>query len=311
MPSEENLINVIDAYAAQSYGPSDQGGELSRQRGLILDYYAGKNEEPAPEGRSQVVDRSIFETIQWMMPSFMRIFAGDSNIVEFVPEGEEDEEVSKQESDFLNHMVTQNNDWDLVVRTWVQDALLTKNAYCMAFMEEKVIPEKEMYIDQTEEQLALLLQDDVEVVGQSSRPDPDAEPILIDPATGERVQDEETFVGAMAIYQANGVEPQFDQPQLYNVEVRRVRTKKSLKFRVLPPERVRVGNDTTDFTLSDCNYFEFYDETTISDLRKDGFNVPDDIESEDGRFNSTTTVEDTARDDIFYNDQDVDLPDPP
>jgi hypothetical protein len=299
MPDTDKLINVIDAYSEQSIGSQSDSGELSRQRGLALDSYAGKNIEPAPEGRSQVVDWSVFETVQWIMPSLMRIFAGDDTVVEFAPVSSEDEDAAEQESLHLNNLVMQSNDWELICRQWMQDALITKNAYCMVSMEEKLHTELERYEQQTEEQIALLMQDqDVQIVGQRQYDDPEDEGVLIDPTTGTPAQDEETMVGAMAIYESQGMEPQFLRRQLFDVEVRRVKPIESLKFRVLPPERCRVAKNCDDFTLEDCDYFEFWDARTISELRKLGYDIPDDISSDDAMFDTDTT-EDTARDEIL------------
>ena len=82
MPDEIKLLAAIDSYAGQSLasGAADSG-ELSRQRTRALDAYAGKMLDVPSEGRSQVNDRAVFETIQQIMPSMMRIFAGDENVV--------------------------------------------------------------------------------------------------------------------------------------------------------------------------------------------------------------------------------------
>ncbi len=298
------LNAAIDAYYENSYGQAD-GGELSRQRALAIDADQGKIIDVAPEGRSQVTDRTVFETKQWIMPSMMRIFAGGDNIVEFDPTGPEDEDAAAQESDILNYQITQKNDWDLVVRTWCEDALTTKNAYCMPFMEEKLTTEIEHYEGQSEEQLALLLEDDVEVVGQKQYDNPDDEGQLIDPTTGQPVQDEAEAIGALAIYQAAGQEPQMQFEQLYDVDIRSTKARQQLQFKVLPPERCRVGEDTTDFTLGDCNYFEYDELVTLSELRADGFDVDDDIASDD----MPSSEESESRDETYSSDQENDLPD--
>jgi len=295
MPDETKLLAAIDAYADQSYGSQVDGGELARQRALALDAYAGKNIEPAPEGRSQVVDWTVFETVQWILPSLTRIFAGGDDIVEFDPFGPEDEEAAQQESEYLNFLVTQKNNWFLTCLQFFQDALITKNAYCLVEMEEKLIPETERYEDQSEEQVALLLEEEgVEVVGQEVIYDEENAQPVIDPMSGQPMIDE------------------FGQPMMqpvprFNIEIKRVTPKSKLKFTVLPPENCRVGEDTPDFTLDDCNYFEYIETTTISDLRKQGYDVEDDISDEP----RGDTREETARDDALYTrTTDFDTPDP-
>ena len=254
MPDTTKLLSAIDSYSSQAHGSGADGGELSTHRALALDAYAGKNIEPAPEGRSQVVDYAVFETIQWILPSLTRIFAAGDDVVEFEPTEESDEQAAEQESQFLNYLVTQKNNWFLTCLTWFQDALITKNAYCMAYMEEKLEVEIERYEGQSEDQVSLLMDDDVEVTAHEQRDDPNDDGVMIDPATGQPIdpQDQATMVGAMAIYEAMGTEPQMQYRQVYDIEIRRTKPKKRLQFKVLAPERCLVGEDTEDFTLDDC-----------------------------------------------------------
>ncbi len=292
MPDIVALNAAIDAYAEQAIGSDVLGGELARQRSLALDAFQGKVIDAAPEGRSEVQDWAVFETISWIMPSMTRIFAGGDNVVEFDPTSPDDEESAEQESEVLNHMVM-NTDWDNIVRTWCQDALTTKNAYCMAYIEEKITPEIERYEGQSEEQLALLLQDDVEVVGSEMRED-EKNPVPVTDEMGQPVVD--PFTG----------QPLTQPRIIYDIEIKRTKAEKKLKFEVLPPERVLVGEDTPDFTLARANYFEYYERVTISDLRKQGFDIDDDI----GDDHFADTEEDDARDGVFDHDMNVDSPDP-
>ena len=156
----ERLMNVHDAYNGEAYGSDTDGGELSRQRELSIQAFDGINIEPQPEGRSQVQTFTVFETIQLLLPSLCRIFAGGDDIVEFDPTGPDDEDAAKQESLYLNHLVVKKNNWFLTVLTWIQDALLTKNAYVMASMEEKLITEIEDYEGQSELQVTAILDEE-------------------------------------------------------------------------------------------------------------------------------------------------------
>ncbi len=220
-------------------------------------------------------------------------FRGRRNIVEFDPTGPDDEDVAQQESIVLNHMVTQRGEWDVIARQWCQDACITKNAYCLAFMDKSIQVEKEVYEGQTEEQLALLLQDDLEIIGHEQREDPDNPQPVIDPLTGQPAIDE---LG----------QPLMQPGVLYDVEVKHTKEKQKLQFRVLPPERCKVGQDTPDFTLRHANFFEYWDLETVSDLRKMGFEIDEDI-SDDVY---TDTQEDISRDEQYQSDMDIETTDP-
>lgn len=280
-PDEEKLLNAIDAFEERSYG-GEQDGELQQQRALSIEYYLGNNVEPAPEGRSQVVDRTVFETVQWILPSLSRIFASGDNVVEFDPLGPDDEESAQQESVFLNYLITQKNPWFKIVTTWFQDALLTKNAYCYVFIDERVKTERERYEGQSALQVAHLMEGDgVEVIAYSEYPDETQEPQpVIDPMTGQPAVDE---MGMM-----------MTQPvMLADIEIRRSKPEKKLCFKVLPPERCKISESTPDHTLDECPYFEYYDFKPISDLRAQGWDVPDDISA---GSDERETEEDDARD---------------
>lgn len=297
MPDLVNLNAAIDAFEETAYGADARDGVLSHERSMALKAFAGENIEPAKKGRSQVVDRSVFETVQWMMPSFMRIFCGSAKVVEFEPFGEEDEAGAEQESEHLNYRVKQKTDWDLVCRTWFQDACLTKNAYCMAYIDEVSQVEVEQYDGQTEIQIAALTEEGHEILAADARTDEDNQQPVIDPLTGQPVIDE------------------FGQPVtepviLYDVEVRQTKKKKVLCFQALPPENCRVADTTRDFTLKNCDYFEYFEYMTISELRGMGFDVPDDIADEG--YNDSE--EDQARDRNLETDlssyRDYNRPDP-
>ncbi|NJN70830.1 MAG: hypothetical protein HC801_11500, partial [Nitrospira sp.] len=172
-------------------------------------------------------------------------------------------------------------------------------------MENIIIPERERYERQTEEQLAIILDDDVDVVGQNAYQDPDDDGRMMHPATGQPVQDENEAMEAQALYAAAGIEPQMHYRTLYDIEIRRNKPLQRLRFKVLPPERCRVGNDTTTVSLEDCNYFEFRDHTTISDLRKNGYEIDDDIA--DDIF--AESEEERSRDEILEGDTSLDVED--
>jgi hypothetical protein len=270
----ELLLAAIDAAEQSSYS-SDGDTQLSTDRAYAIDMYLGKNLEPAPEGRSQVIDRSVFETIQWILPSLCRIFANGDDVVDLPPVGPEDEAMAKQESQYLNYVILQQNNWFETFITWATDAMLTKNGYCLAYSEERTNVEVEQYKRQTKQGVQLLMSDkdnQVEVTGQYPDPDyvePPPQP-MVDPATGQPAVDPMTGQPVM--------QPPQPPPMLFDVTVTRSNPERKVCIKVLPPERCKVSYRTPTFRLNnDCPYFEYYDYKTASDLRADGFDIPDTI----------------------------------
>jgi hypothetical protein len=280
VPDQERLLNAIDAAEADSYG-SDSDGDLSSERAAAVDRYLGKNVMPAPDGRSQVVDRSVYETIQWIKPSLCRIFANGDDVVELPPVGPEDEPGAKQEAQYLNHIVLQKNNWFEIFDTASSDALLTKAGYLYPYKEKRRQVEMEKYERQTKESLAMILQDGVEVVDLEEYPDEDAKPEpMIDPMT------QQPAIGP------DGQSMMQPPAMLYDVEIRRTKEEVQYCIDVLPPERCKIAESTKTVQLRQCSYFEYYDFCTISELRELGYEIDDDIGQGDG----ADTEEDDARD---------------
>ncbi len=276
------LISYIDAAEQSSYS-SENDTQLSSDRALAIDLYNGTNVDPVPAGRSNVVDRSVFETVQWIMPSLCRIFANGDDVVEIVPKGQEDEAGAKQETAYLNHIILQKNNWFEVFHTWAMDALLTKNGYCLAYHEDKITNEVDIYERQTEMGVKMLMEDDVEVEAKGY-PDPDSGP---QPVMGEDGQPQlEPVIGpdGMPMVQIGPqgpmpmMQPVMQQPMLYDVKVKRTKKEKKICIKALPPERCKVSYRTPSFRIGeDCPYFEYYDFLTYSELKASGFELPKEI----------------------------------
>jgi hypothetical protein len=295
MPDVERLLNAIDAAEENSYG-SDSDGQLAKERAVAVDLYLGRNITPAPDGRSQVVDRSVYETVQWMMPSFSRIFANGDDVVELPPVGPEDEEGSKQEAQFLNHVLLQKNNWFEIFDTAAKDALLTKAGYLHPYIEKRRQIELEKYERQTPESVALIMQDQPEVVSQKEYPDPD----YVEPPPQPMMQPGPDGQPMPVLDQMGQpiMQPPPPAPMLYDIEIRRTKVETHYCIKALPPERCKIAESTDTVQVSrSCPYFEYYDFPTISDLREMGYKVDDDI----GDGETDDTEESQARDQ--YNEQ--------
>lgn len=298
MPDTVKLLNAIDAAEAQAYG-SEMESELSSARASAIDMYLGKNTDPAPDGRSQVISRDVYDTIEIIKPSLLRIFAGGDEVVQFEPIGPDDEAQADQEAAYLNYQVTQRNPWFQVCNDWFTDALLTKNAYCLASWDKRIEVETETYEGQSDDQMALLMQDGVQVVAHDARPDETLAQML-----GMQYQQQVEQYQQMAA-QATGqpIPPPPQQPpmpMLHDLKVKRIKPSEKLCLSVLPPERCKIGQDTPNFLLREANYFEFWEMQTISELRSMGFEVPDDVS---GDHNETDTSEDSSRDQFGEGEQ--------
>jgi hypothetical protein len=137
---------------------STTDAELRKGRESALDHYYGRPYGNEIEGRSQVVTKDLMDIIEWMMPSLLRIFA-TRDAVQFDPVGPEDEELAKQESAYITHVVWKKNDGFMLMYNWLKDALMQKVGYVKHAweVEEKVCFEP--YSGLSEDQAQMVYQD--------------------------------------------------------------------------------------------------------------------------------------------------------
>lgn len=155
--TDEELVTLLDdeIRAAVGYNSS----EIAQQRQTALEYYYGQPFGNELEGRSSYVSRDVADTIEWIMPSLMRIFTGGDTIVRFEPQGPEDEKNAAQATDYINYIFQRQNDGFLTLYTWFKDALLSKNGFVKVYWEKYAEYKTETYENLTDDEFAMILQD--------------------------------------------------------------------------------------------------------------------------------------------------------
>jgi hypothetical protein len=78
------------------------------------------------EGRSQIVMSDISNTIEWILPSLMKIFAGGENVAELRPVAKEDDWKAKIVQEKVNFDFLKQNDGYKIMYQWFKDALMYK-----------------------------------------------------------------------------------------------------------------------------------------------------------------------------------------
>lgn len=154
--SEREILAAIDAQAERAFGSDST---LDDERAQAIDYYLGRPIGNEVEGRSQVVTRDVLETVEWILPSLMRIFTGGDKVVEFEAVGMEDEPAAKQETDTLNHVILKQNDAFITFLTWFKDAMLSKTAYVKVYYDTSEDTTEETYENLSEMEVQFIASD--------------------------------------------------------------------------------------------------------------------------------------------------------
>lgn len=149
------LKAIIESNRRDSLGYNDS--ELSTERATALDLYYGREYGNEEEGYSKIVSKDISEAVDWALPALLKMFVQSGNIAEFEAIGPEDEERAEQESDYVNHVIMDENNGFLVLHDAFKDALILKNGYFKHFWEENETVKEEEYDNLSEDDLLLIL----------------------------------------------------------------------------------------------------------------------------------------------------------
>lgn len=90
------------------------------------DYYNGELFGDEKEGRSKVVSMDVHDVTLGQMPGLLRTFMGGEDAVEFAPEGPEDVELARQQTDFVNWIVREANPGFVELSAAFKDALVRR-----------------------------------------------------------------------------------------------------------------------------------------------------------------------------------------
>lgn len=290
MISQDRLIATINRLRDNSIG--DEDNTLSSERADALKRYKGEPYGDEQPGRSQVVSKDVAEAVDYILPVALKTFLASGNVVEFTPEGPEDEPLAEQESDYVNHIMLQQNDAFVYLHDWFKDALITRNGYIKHFWEESEKVTIERYAELTEDELARVVEredEDVEIIEQEER--------------------------ELEIITEEGVISQ----TVYDVKLRVKCKDGKICIHAVPPSEVRIDRRLRG-SIQEANYFEHCPRgVTRTDLIEMGmdkdfvyslpaFNEDDDNdEEEDARDTiddqyDTVTSADSSMDEIQYRE---------
>mgnify|MGYP003624841548 CR=1 FL=1 len=242
---KDRLRSIISSEITHSMG--FMGGELSEQRRTAMDYYYGKPFGNEIDGRSQVVLTDVFDTIEWIMPALMKIFAGGEKVVQFDAVGPEDEELSEQQTEYVNHIFQKDNEGFMILYEWFKDALLQKNGTLKVYWDDSDVTDRESYTDLSEDELALLLDEEgTELVEQ---------------------RDYEK-AGSFPVAEGAQVAPEVMETA-YDITILRTHPANRVKIHVMPPEEFLISRRAT--SIEDASFTGHRVRKTVSELIQMGF----------------------------------------
>ena len=254
--TEEELVSRIKGEITDSLG---YGDELSLQREKAMDYYYAMPFGNEVDGRSQFVDSTVMDTIEWIKPSLMRVFAGGDEMVKFTPVGPEDVPMAQQATDYVNYVFTKMNPGWSILYAWFTDALLSKNGIVKVWWEEDSTEEREEYFALTDDELNSLLSDEnVEVIEHT-----------------EDILEQDNGMGGIT------AEPAHD------ITIKRAVIHGQVRVENVPPDEFLIARESK--TIEESRFVCHRVKKTLSDLREMYGDIdPADLGSEDDMGDFTT-----------------------
>ena len=221
------------------------------------------------ENRSQVVLPVVRDTMAWIMPQLMRMFAASKSICRFDPENEQDEEQAETETEVVNQVFMAQNSGLMVLHDFFWDSLLMRNGYAQVYTREWKSVREEKYKGMDITELTSLLEDmadeDVKVLEHREYlrdlvlPLPQGgPPPILPPGAG--------LEAAPPAPQ----QPLVVQVPTYDVKIRRARNNKRIVVSAIPPEEMRVSPRARN-GLEDVSFAEHMGLKTRSELIQEGF----------------------------------------
>lgn len=153
-----DLLRIIDTEYQAALPGQDA---LSNDRTEALRYYTSETAD-IDDGLtlSNVVTTDVHEVVETIHPQLMEIFGGSEDVIEWMPQGPEDEAAAQQETDAIQHVFYVTNDGYLVIYDAIKDGLLQRAGYAKFWVDEATDCTIEHYTGLTDDALATLLADD-------------------------------------------------------------------------------------------------------------------------------------------------------
>lgn len=161
----QKLVLMLKAEEEESLGYAES--EVTGQQVEALKRYYGEKYGDEEEGRSQVVTREVFETIEWQRNDYARIFASGGNVVSLEETSESDEKYAKDAADYLNWMFFSDNPGFENLDDFAFDGMLHRRGYLAVYWRDKEYQAPQSLTGLNIMQVHELMNDpQVEIIGQ-------------------------------------------------------------------------------------------------------------------------------------------------
>ena len=265
------LVNIIGSHVDDSLGFIATETSLGRQKSL--EYYLREPYGNEVEGRSQIVTAEVAEAVDGALPQILKVFTQSQKAVVFEPVNEGDSELAEQATNYVNHIFYKDNNGFELLHDMFWDSLCQKVGVLKCFYDDKKDVTKEKYENLTEDELAMIMQDEEvelvsqevveEVIEQDPQPmiDPQTGQPPVDPMTGQPMMDEMGMPMMMEVPPIVNI--------YYNVKCKKTKDFSKVKIENVAPEEFLI--DKRAINIEDAEFVAQRSLVTRSDLIAMGY----------------------------------------
>lgn len=248
MTMTQSLIEEAQEYCDEKLGPD---------RELATAYYLMEPLGNEIEGRSQVITSDVLDTIEWVMPSLMRVFMSGDEVVDIQPREESDTFDAQMAKEWVNFVLMNENDGFQLLYNTLKNGLLLKSGPVQCNWKQDYSSGPENYVGATQEEVMQLVQDQGYVAREIIPRMEQTEQMVVDPATLQPVM--------VPV-----------QVQVFDVKGARKTFRKRLNVEAFPPEEFLTLPDTVSVP-DGGTFFAVRRYETVGSLRAMGYEVDEDI----------------------------------
>lgn len=282
--SDSEIKTIIQSEIQNADGY--QGTRVAGERAENLNAYFARPYGNEVEGRSQVVSRDVQQSVEWQMPSYMRIFTSGEDFVSFEPSNANDADKAKQATEYVNYIWASDNHGFRILYEWIKDALISKVGVIKIWWDDTPKTKRERYSGLDDATFAqLVAQPDVKVSEHTKRQE--VMPAVPGPDPSQPPIEQEITVHDVVLTRTidNG------RVCIWNV----------------PPEEFLISKEAR--SIEDARLVGHRRQRTLSDLREDGFDKEKIDYLSSGSDTKNSDIEEVTRNTVEdYNTTDDSAP---
>lgn len=248
---ERDLLSLLNSKEDQA--TEYVHGQLASEREQAMREYFREPYGNEEEGWSTIVSSDVQDTVEWILPSLLKIFTASDEAVTFDPTSAEDVGPAQQATDACNYVFYKQNNGFMTLYTLFKDALTVKNGAVMWRKHEEDTVKSQPYKGVSEEQIVMML----------------------DESKGEIERASEPYAGP-------------DGQPVYDVRIKTTEKRQTIKIEAFEPENLLIERTWTTPLLQDCPYVaRLIPGTTLSELRELGYDIEPEASDEDDPSSSS------------------------